>query len=331
LEEIDKAESEIFEIAEKRLKRSYSGMNKLARDTYNVIAKLMDRGQDGGVTGVPTGIVKLDQVLGGFQKSDLVIIAARPSMGKTALALSIARNIAIEYEKPIAFFSIEMAAVQLVMRLISAETQINAHSIRTGRLNADNMRKIVGAIGRLERAPIYIDDSASLTLMELRAKCRRLKAEHQVEAVFVDYLQLMHAPKAESREREISIISRTLKQIAKELDIPVIALAQLNRSVEARADKRPMLSDLRESGSIEQDADVVMFVTRPEVYDITQYDDGNPTEGTAELIVAKQRNGPIDTIRTAYIKDFARFENLAYRFDAPPDENYSRMLPENSF
>ncbi|MFM8438331.1 MAG: replicative DNA helicase, partial [Candidatus Kapaibacterium sp.] len=249
-------------------------MNKLARETFNVIAKLVDRGDDNGVSGVPTGFVKLDELLGGFQKSDLIIIAARPSMGKTALALSIARNAAIEYDVPVAFFSIEMASVQLIMRLISAETRINAHNIRTGRISGDQMQKIVGAIGRLEKAKMFIDDSPSLSLMELRAKCRRLKAEHDVRLIFVDYLQLMHAPKAESREREISIISRTLKQIAKELDIPVVALAQLNRTVEARSDKRPMLSDLRESGSIEQDADVVMFVTRPEVYEIMQYDDG---------------------------------------------------------
>lgn len=173
-------------------------------------------------------------------------------------------------------------------------------------------------LGALPEAPIFIDDSPALDLMELRAKARRLKAEHDVQAIFVDYLQLIHAPKAESREREISIISRTLKQIAKELDIPIVALAQLNRSVESRADKRPMLSDLRESGAIEQDADVVMFVTRPEVYDIATYDDGSPTENTAELIIAKQRNGPIGTVRTAYLKDYARFENLALSFEEPP-------------
>lgn len=332
LEEIDRAEQEIFDIAEKRLRKTYAGMNKLARETFNVIAKLVDRGGDSGVSGVPTGFVKLDELLGGFQKSDLIIIAARPSMGKTALALSIARNAAIEYDVPVAFFSIEMASVQLIMRLISAETRINAHNIRTGRISGDQMQKIVGAIGRLEKAKMFIDDSPSLSLMELRAKCRRLKAEHDVRLIFVDYLQLMHAPKAESREREISIISRTLKQIAKELDIPVVALAQLNRTVEARSDKRPMLSDLRESGSIEQDADVVMFVTRPEVYEIMQYDDGTPTEGTAELIIAKQRNGPIDTVRTAYIKDYARFENLAYaRFDDGSGGGYPQLPADAPF
>jgi replicative DNA helicase len=330
LEEIDKAESEIFEIAEKRMKKSYQGMNKLARETFDMIARLTDKGVDQGVSGVPTGFVKLDEMLGGFQKSDLIIIAARPSMGKTALAMSIARNAAIEYNVPIAFFSIEMAAVQLVMRLLSAEAKINAHSIRTGRLGAGELQKIVQVIGQISRAPIFIDDSPSLGMMELRAKCRRLRAEHGVQMVFVDYLQLMHSPKAESREREISIISRSLKQLAKELDIPIIALAQLNRTVEQRSDKRPMLSDLRESGSIEQDADVVMFVTRPEVYDIQTYEDGSPTEGTAELIIAKQRNGPIGSVKTAYIKDYARFENLSFHFEEPPSENYSRSLPPNA-
>ncbi len=332
LEEIDRAEQEIFEIAEKRLRKTYSDMNKLARDTFNIIAKLADKSSDSGLSGVPTGFVKLDEMLGGFQKSDLIIIAARPSMGKTALALSIARNAAMEYDQPVAFFSIEMAAVQLVMRLLSAETRINAHNIRTGKLSPEQMQKIVSAIGRLERTKMYIDDSPSLSLMELRAKCRRLKAEHGVKLIFVDYLQLMHAPKAESREREISIISRTLKQIAKELDIPVVALAQLNRTVEARSDKRPMLSDLRESGSIEQDADVVMFVTRPEVYEIMQYDDGTSTEGTAELIIAKQRNGPTDTVRTAYIKDYARFENLTYaRFEEQDMPQFPVSVPADPF
>lgn len=318
LELIDQAESEIFSLAEKRLGKSYTSINRLARATFEMITRLQERGLEHGLSGVPTGFVKLDELLGGLQRSDLIIIAARPSMGKTALALSIARNIAVEFKLPVGFFSIEMAGVQIVMRLLSAEAKVNAHSIRTGRLSHEDMSKIVKTIGRIAEAPIFIDDSPSLSLMELRAKARRLKAEHDVQVIFVDYLQLIHAPKAESREREISIISRTLKQIAKELDIPIVALAQLNRSVESRADKRPMLSDLRESGSIEQDSDVVIFVTRPEVYEITTYDDGSPTEGTAELIVAKQRNGPVGTVRTAYLKDYARFENLALSFDEPP-------------
>ncbi|HYF02175.1 MAG TPA: replicative DNA helicase, partial [Patescibacteria group bacterium] len=259
-----------------------------------------------------------DDMLGGFQKSDLIIIAARPSMGKTALALSITRNVALEYKIPVAFFSIEMASIQLVIRLLSAESRINAHDIRTGKLSGNSLPQIVQTIGRLAEAPIYIDDSPTLSIMEMRAKCRRLKSEHNIQLVVVDYLQLIHSPKAESREREISMISRSLKQIAKELDIAVIALAQLNRSVESRADKRPMLSDLRESGSIEQDADVVMFVNRPEYYGITTYDDGSPTQGTAELIIGKQRNGPVGDARVAYLKDFARFENLSFQYDEPP-------------
>jgi replicative DNA helicase len=318
LELIDRAEYEIFTLAEQRLGKSYTSINRLARATFELITRLQERGVEHGISGVPTGFVKLDELLGGLQKSDLIIIAARPSMGKTALALSIARNIAVEFKLPVGFFSIEMAGVQIVMRLLSAEARINAHAIRTGRLSHEELQKIVKTIGRIAEAPMFIDDSPALDLMELRAKARRLKAEHDVQVIFVDYLQLIHAPKAESREREISIISRTLKQIAKELDIPVVALAQLNRSVESRSDKRPMLSDLRESGAIEQDADVVMFVTRPEVYDIATYDDGSPTENTAELIIAKQRNGPIGTVRTAYLKDFARFENLALSFDEPP-------------
>ncbi len=316
LEEIDHAESKIFEIAEKRLRRSYVGMNQLARETFAMITAMMEGGEHNGITGVPSGFVQLDEMLGGFQKSDLIIVAARPSMGKTALALSIARNVAVEYQQGVGIFSIEMAATQLMMRLLSAESRINAHDIRTNRISHASMPQLVQTIGRLAEAPIYIDDSPALTIMEIRAKCRRMKAEHDVKMVIIDYLQLIHG-KAESREREISIISRSLKQIAKELDIPVIALAQLNRSVEARADKTPMLSDLRESGSIEQDADVVMFVNRREQYGITTYDDGTPTEGTAEIIIGKQRNGPVGQVRLAYLKNFARFENLANHYDDP--------------
>lgn len=317
LDEIDYAESKVFEIGEKRLGKSFITMKQLAHETFQNISK-MNESDHQGITGVPSGFVKLDEMLGGFQKSDFIIIAARPSMGKTAMALSIARNVAVEYRQPVAFFSIEMAANQLMVRLLSAESRINAHDIRTNRIDQPGMLKLVQTIGRLAEAPIFIDDSAALTVMEIRAKCRRLKAEHDIKLVIVDYLQFIQPPKAESREREISIISRSLKQIAKELDIPVIALAQLNRSVESRADKRPMLSDLRESGSIEQDADVVMFVNRPEQYGITQWDDGSPTEGTGEIIIAKQRNGPVGDVRMAYLKQYARFENLTFHYDEPP-------------
>lgn len=311
-EEIDSAESEIYKIAEERIKKSYLPLSDLAHDAWEIIEQLhlKDKLE---LTGIPTGYIDLDKLLGGFQNSDLIILAGRPSMGKTALALSIARNIAKEYQVPTAFFSIEMSAIQLVIRLISAEAQIDQHSIRTGNAKK-KLDVILKHVGKLARIPLFIDDSPMLSLLELRAKCRRMVIEHGIKIVFIDYLQLMHPPKAESREREISIISRSLKQLAKELKIPIIALAQLNRSVESRADKRPILSDLRESGSIEQDADVVMFVNRPEVYGIQTYEDKSPTENTAEVIVGKQRNGPIGTIKLAYRKDFARFENLAYHY-----------------
>ncbi|MFA5513094.1 MAG: replicative DNA helicase [Candidatus Kapaibacterium sp.] len=319
LEEIDVAEKHIFEIAEKRLRKSYVGINKLTRDAYEMIIKLSQRDEK-GLTGVTSGFKELDHMLGGFQKSDLIIVAARPSMGKTALALSIARNAAVGHNIPVAVFSIEMSSMQLVIRLLSSEARIDQQKLRTGRISQEEDGWIVGGLSRLSNAPIYIDDSPMLSIMELRAKCRRLKAEHQVQLVIVDYLQLITAPKSDSREREISLISSSLKQIAKELDIPVIALAQLNRSVESRTDKRPMLSDLRESGSIEQDADVVMFVNRPEVYGQLTYDDANktPTEGTAELIIGKQRNGPTGTCRVAFQKNYARFENLAYGYEDMP-------------
>lgn len=323
LEEIDKAESDIFKIAEKRLHKSYVDIKSLAHDTYDLISRLSEKGSS-GLTGVPTGFIELDKMLGGLQNSDLIIVAARPSMGKTAFALSMARNAALIYEHPVAVFSLEMTSIQLVMRLLSAESRINQSKLRTGMISSEDNSKIISALGKLADAKIFIDDTAGLPLMELRAKCRRLKAEQNIKLVIIDYLQLIHAPKTESREREISIISQSLKNLAKELNIPVVALAQLNRGVEGRTDKRPMLSDLRESGSIEQDADVVMFVNRPEYYKIQKYDDGSATENTAEIIVGKQRNGEVGTRRLAFLKDFARFENLALDHG---DMNY---LPEQS-
>jgi replicative DNA helicase len=335
LDEIDNAEKQIFEIAEKRLRKSYTSIKKLAKETYDMIDMLSKR-DSSHFTGVPSGFSELDQLLGGFQRSDLIIIAARPSMGKTALALSIIRNIALFQNLPVAFFSIEMSGVQIVIRLISADSRLDQQKIRTGKINHDENEQIVKSLNRLSNSQIFIDDSPMLSIMELRAKCRRLKAEHKIEIVLVDYLQLITAPKSESREREISFISASLKQIAKELNIPVVALAQLNRSVETRTDKRPMLSDLRESGSIEQDADVVMFVNRPEVYGQTHYDDANktPTEGTAEIIIGKQRNGPIGNIRLAFLKSCARFDNYASGYEEPPpsrgrDEVYDQPDDDN--
>lgn len=332
LTEIDKAESEIFRIAEKRMTKNYQGMKELTKETYKQIDQMRIRSES-GLTGIPSGLIDLDKYLGGLQKSELIIIAARPSMGKTALSLSIARNLAVEYKKSIAFFSLEMASTQLIIRLLSAEAKINQQKIRTGKITDQENQRIIESLGKLNDTNIFFDDSSMIEIMELRAKCRRLKAEHNIDAVFVDYLQLIRASGMESREREISIISMTLKQIAKELEIPVIALAQLNRSIESRPGKSrsPMLSDLRESGSIEQDADVILFVQRREVYGQMEYEDKTPTEGTAELIIGKQRNGPIGTVRVAFQKSYARFENLSYGYEELPDSSAPPQDKDPSF
>lgn len=327
LDEVDRAEQRIFEVAEKRLRRSYSGMKKLTKDAIERIFS-MATGEGDGITGVPTGFTALDQLLSGLQPSDLIIVAARPSMGKTAFALSVARE-ASRRGKSVGIFSLEMSAQQLVLRLISADAAVGLQALRSGRLSNAEMHEIVTRVDSLMNAQIYIDDSAGLSPVEFRAKCRRMKMEHKIDLVMVDYLQLMHAPKAESREREISMISHTLKQVAKELNIPVIALSQLNRTLEARADKRPMLSDLRESGSIEQDADVVMFIHRPEYYKITAFEDGRSTENIAEIIVGKQRNGPTGDVRLFYQKELAAFHDLTFNrdaFDVAPDVG---LLPES--
>jgi replicative DNA helicase len=312
LEEIDKAESKIFAIAEKRLKKTFVNLKTLSKDTYNIISNLR-KGDINLMQSVLTGFTELDHLLGGMHNSDLLVLAARPSMGKTALALSIARNTAILYGNPIAFFSLEMTATQLVTRLISAEAKVDQHRITKGIISDEEDGRIVNSIGEISNLPIFIDDSGAMTIMELRAKARRLQTEHNIKLIIIDYLQLVNAPKTESREREISMISRSLKQMAKELDIPVLALAQLNRMVENRPDKRPFLSDLRESGSIEQDADVVMFVHRPEYYKIKFFDKEQkmPTENMAEVIIGKQRNGPTGTVKLAFLKNYARFENPA--------------------
>jgi replicative DNA helicase len=252
-------------------------------------------------------------MLGGFQRSDLIIIAARPSMGKTAFALSLARNAAIDHKVPVAIFSLEMATIQIVIRMLCSEARLNAHLVRNGKLPPEDGAKLSRNIHRLAEAPIYIDDSPAQTILEIRAKARRLKVEKKIGVIMIDYLQLMSAStKMESREREISHISRSLKSLAKELNIPVIALAQLNRAVESRVDKHPMLSDLRESGSIEQDADVVMFIHRPEYYGMKQDSEGNSLEGVAEIIVGKQRNGPTGDVRLKFFHEYARFDNMEF-------------------
>ncbi len=319
LEEIDNAEAEIFKLSDKRFHKGYVKIKPVVLDAFKVVESHVGKEKQGFI-GIPSGFKKLDDILGGFHNSDFIVIAGRPSMGKTALALSIARNIAIEYKRKVGFFSIEMEAQQLALRLLAAEAKVNSNDVRIGKVTPDTMRKIIKIMDKLTDAPIILDDSASLTVMELRAKCRRLIAEFGIEIVIVDYLQLIRSPKAESREREISMISQSLKQMAKELKIPIIALAQLNRSVESRNDKRPLLSDLRESGSIEQDSDVVLFVHRPEYYKIKTYEDNTPTEGTAEVIIGKHRNGPVGVARLAFVKEQARFENLAFEYrDIPED------------
>ncbi|MCF8240842.1 MAG: replicative DNA helicase [Melioribacteraceae bacterium] len=316
---LDSVEGRIFKIAEEGLRESYVSMEKAVKDAIEYIEAIHSKKL--ASFAVPSGFYLLDEMLGGFQKSDLVIIAARPSMGKTAFALSLARNSAIEHKVPIAVFSLEMSTIQLATRLISAESRINAHSIRTGKFKAEEGAKISRTVHKLSQSPIYIDDSPAQTVLEIRAKARRLKAEKQIGMIIIDYLQLMSSSfRMESREREISTISRSLKALAKELNIPVLALAQLNRAVEQRHDKRPMLSDLRESGSIEQDADVVLFLYRPEVYGITQLQDGDSTEGYAEVIIGKQRNGPVGEVGLQFIKEYARFENRALSYQPGPQQ-----------
>ncbi|MDP2304010.1 MAG: replicative DNA helicase [Ignavibacteria bacterium] len=305
---LDFAQRKIFEITEQYMKSSYQDMDRAVRSALEYIEAI--HSSDYKQFSVPTGFYDLDEILGGFQKSDLIILAARPSMGKTAFALSLTRNAAMQFRIPVAFFSLEMATIQLVIRLICAEGRLDAHKVRTGKLPGEDGMKLGKIASKLIEAPIYVDDAPAQTILEIRAKARRLKAEKNIGLIVLDYLQLIQGPaRSESREREISQISRSLKALAKELNIPILALAQLNRAVEARTDKRPQLSDLRESGSIEQDADVVMFLNRPEYYGITTDNNGNSTQGMAEVIIAKQRNGPVGDIQLSFIKEYARFES----------------------
>lgn len=312
LEMLDKAEKNLFEIAEGNIRRNYEDMTSLVSKAMKEIESAAN--QKEGITGVPSGFTDLDRVTSGWQKSDLVILAARPGMGKTAFVLSLARNAAIKFGNPIAFFSLEMSSLQLVNRLISAESGIVSDKIRKGRLENYEWEQLNSKIKPLLDAPLYIDDTPALSVFELRAKCRRLVAEKKVSMVIIDYLQLMVAAgdsKVGNREQEISTISRSLKAIAKELNIPIIALSQLSRAVETRgSSKRPQLSDLRESGAIEQDADMVMFIYRPEYYELDQDENGNSTRGLAEIIVAKNRNGALKTVNLKFIGNLTRFEDL---------------------
>jgi len=309
---LDYSEKQLFDIAYGNIKKEVLPIDEVVKKAINQITEASKR-QD-GLSGVPCGFTKLDRVTSGWQNSDLIIIAARPSMGKTASVLSMARNIAVEHKKPVAFFSLEMSSLQLVNRLIVSETGLSSHKIRTGRLENFEWEQLDYKIKPLVEAPIFIDDTPALSVFELRAKCRRLKMQHKIELVVIDHLQLMTLGgdmKNINREQEVSTISRGLKAIAKELDVPVIALSQLNRSVEMRSgDKRPQLSDLRESGAIEQDADLVIFIHRPEKYGLTEDADGNSTKGLAEIIIAKHRNGPVTEVQLRFMDNLAKFTDL---------------------
>ena len=304
---IDFAESSVFEISENKIKPAFYPLGKIIESSIDMLEEL--QGNKALVTGVATGYPLLDNKTAGLQKSDLIILAARPSMGKTALALNISRNTAVDFGIPVAIFSLEMSKEQLSMRMLCSEASVDSSRIRSGFIGKENWVDITDAAGILSEAPIYIDDSPDLSALEIRAKARRLKMDKDIGLVIVDYLQLMKGRhSAERRELEISEISRSLKALAKELDIPVLALSQLNRKLEDRSDKRPMLSDLRESGALEQDADVVVFIYRDEEYN---KDINNPNSGKAEIIIAKQRNGPTGTVPLAFLKAYTRFESLA--------------------
>jgi replicative DNA helicase len=312
---LDKAESKLYEVTQGNIKRSSETAQSLVIQAKKRIEEIAGKE---GLSGIPTGFEKLDKVTSGWQPSDLVIIAARPGMGKTAFVLSMARNMAIDFGHPVALFSLEMSSVQLITRLISSETGLSSEKLRTGKLEKHEWEQLSTKVKDLEKAPLYIDDTPSLSIFDLRAKARRLSSQHGIKLIIVDYLQLMTAGGSNgkgggNREQEISTISRNLKALAKELEVPVIALSQLSRAVETRgSSKRPLLSDLRESGAIEQDADIVSFIYRPEYYKIDEWDDDDhtPTEGQAEFIIAKHRNGSLENIRLKFVGHLGKFDNL---------------------
>lgn len=336
LDLLDKAEKNLFDIAQNNLRRDSRKMDDILNESLKEIEALKDKKD--GLTGVASGFTELDRMTSGWQKSDLVIIAARPAMGKTAFVLSCARNAAVDFHKPVVVFSLEMSSVQLVNRLISGETEVEQEKIRKGNLEEWEWQQIHSKIGRLEQAPLIIDDTPALNIFEFRAKCRRLKSQYDIQLIIIDYLQLMHG-KSEgkgggNREQEIGSISRALKSVAKELNVPVIALSQLSRAVETRpgASKRPMLSDLRESGSIEQDADMVLFLYRPEYYGMTEDEDGSPTQGVGEVIIAKHRNGETGRVRLKFVGKYVKFTDLDQGMDSfPPQNPFANMNPSQDF
>lgn len=309
---LNKAEGELFKIAENNTGRAVNMMQNVVREAIEEIEKA-SLNKD-GISGVPTGFFALDKITSGWQRSDMIVIAARPAMGKTAFVLSMARNTAVDHGMGVALFSLEMSSVQLVKRLIASEARLSAEKLRKGDLREHEFQQLHTRISKLATAPLFIDDTPGISIFDLRAKCRRLKMQHDIQMVIIDYLQLMTAGGSKgngNREQEISTISRSIKEIAKELNVPIIALSQLSRSVEQRGgDKRPVLSDLRESGAIEQDADIVSFIYRPEYYGFIQDENGNSNAGVGEIIIAKHRNGALDSVRLRFIGEFARFDNL---------------------
>ena len=324
---LDNAEAKLYEVTQGNVKKSTETAQSLVIQAKKKIEEISNKE---GLSGIPTGFDKLDKLTSGWQPSDLIIVAARPGMGKTALTLTMARNIAVDFNNPVAFFSLEMSSVQLITRLISSETGLSSEKLRTGKLEKHEWEQLNVKVKTLEKAPLYIDDTPSLSIFDLRAKARRLASQYGIKMIMIDYLQLMTAggsQKGGNREQEISMISRNLKALAKELNVPVIALSQLSRAVETRGgSKRPLLSDLRESGAIEQDADIVSFIYRPEYYKIDEWDDEerSPTEGQGEFIVAKHRNGGLENIRLKFIGHLGKFDNLD-DFDTPFGEFHSKM------
>ena len=315
---LDNAEKELFAIKNDTLKKNFDTIHDLIQKAINQLEETKDT--DGSLTGVPSGFTRIDRVTGGWQKSDLIILAGRPGMGKTAFVLGLARNAAIDHNLPVAVFSLEMSSVQLVTRLMSGETELKSDKFRKGDLKEYEWEQLHARIKDLSEAPIYIDDTPQLSIFELRAKARRLKSNKDIQLLVIDYLQLMRGDEGNNkgnREQEISHISRSLKGLAKELEIPIIALAQLSRAVEQRNDKIPILSDLRESGSIEQDADMVGFLYRAEYYGFTEDDDGNPTAGMGQFIIAKNRHGETGKFPLRFVGEFAKFEDLPVDTDVP--------------
>jgi replicative DNA helicase len=303
---LDRAEKAIFDIAERRIRQGFVDMGEIVKESFRTIDQL-SQSKD-VVTGLPTGFVDIDEMTSGLQKGDLVIVAGRPAMGKTSFCLNVAQHVALRVGETAGIFSLEMSRAQLALRMLCSDARIDAHRLRTGKLTEKDWARLAKAYTDLSQARIYIDDSATITPLEMRAKCRRLKAEHNLGLVMVDYLQLVTSGgRVENRQQELSAISRSMKGLAKELDVPVLALSQLSRAPEARTDRRPQLSDLRESGALEQDADIVMFIYREEEYKAT-----DENRGIAEIIIGKQRNGPTGNRRLAFIKEFTRFENLEW-------------------